>query len=194
MRHNRGMNSGAKVVERFRPNSGAFLGYVGLATITVLLAFVAAQMHDLVGLRSALALLFFADLIWMTMLRPRAYATADTLVLQSAATDVEIPLAAIEKVVIRHTLNVWANEKRYVCIGIAASKRDLYFKRGSSATEKPASVEVKYDQWVCERMLGLARDARDTGQDPGPVRRRAALPELAGLAITAIPFLVTYLF
>jgi hypothetical protein len=186
------MNRAAKVVERFRPNTGAFLGYVGLATITVLLVFVVAQMHDLLGLRSALALMFFADLIWMTMLRPRAYATAHSLVLQNAATDVEIPLAVVDKVVIRHTLNVWANEKRYVCIGIAASKRDLYFKRGSSAAEKPASVEMKYDQWVCERMLGLARDARDRGEVAGQVRRSAAVPELAALALTAATFLVSY--
>src|SRR5437763_1176736 len=103
-------------VQKFKPTSGRALGLLGIVVMVLLIGYVAASEHDLLALRVSLGLGILALLIWMTLLRPRADAYEDSLVLHNMVSDTRVPMASIDAVVVRHTLNVFIDEDRYTCV------------------------------------------------------------------------------
>jgi hypothetical protein len=196
-------------VERFRPTSGRFLGGASLVAAAALVVLTAVTEPTLTGLRVCLLVALVGVLIWVVLLRPRATAYDDTLVLHNQLSDVELPLAKIEDVAVRHTLNVWVGGNRYSCPGIGRASRQMVrgpdgaptsvFARKNDAQlggGDAASIgEVDYATFVENRIAELVHVARREGGDgdPPPVRRRWAVPELTALGVLTVAVVVAFL-
>ncbi len=106
-----------------------------------------------------------------------------------AGADNVVPLAAVDEVVVRQVLAIRAVGKRYVSPAIGTS----FFRTIRPRTGRDGQVELTYPEYVRDRILHLADGARRRSgdADPPPVRRQWAWPEIAGLAVTGLGFLVT---
>ena len=200
-------------VERFAPTSGRLMGYVGFALSAAALGYVLVEVHTMTGLRVGLAAAFVAVAVWVTQLRPRAAAYPDTLVLKNSLRDTHIPLRLIDEVSIRHTLNVWVGDQRYVCIGIGQSTRTLVRgrKRASAgvigmerlddyAARAEASAanrgHMHYEDFVVSRIRALVAAAKErvgTQSAAEGVRRPVAWPETVALVVLGGAFVVSLL-
>jgi hypothetical protein len=207
----------AEPVERFKPTSGMAVGYIGLLFALVAVGYVVLFVHTVAGLRVGLGAVFIGIVVWITQLRPRATAYRDRLLLKNSLRDHLIPLVLIDEVTVRQTLNVWVGEQRYVCVGIGASLRSMFKENrrklgptglapsrwGEYAAEepKPESLEqtsMTYEKFVVTRideLVDQAKKAQPEGAADGerPVRRWA-WPEVAGLVLSGVAFLVSFLF
>ena len=107
---------------RFRPTSGRGTGI--LAVLGALAVVVLALVNP--G-GTPLPLVFGAVLLgvlaWASILWPRLSIDGDELVLRNMLETVRVPLAAIEAVVVRQFLAVWADGKRYVSPTVGRSWR-----------------------------------------------------------------------
>lgn len=198
----------AEPVERFRPTNGAVVGWLGIATVV---AFGAVGVHDepnLTGLSIVLGAGLVVTLVWAILLRPRATAYAETLVLHNPVTDLHLPMAGIDAVAVHHALLVWVGGRRYVCPGIGRSSRRLSRQRGrgpfaipgiapldDAGMGRPAEVDppADYASFVEQRITELARAARES-RPPAPevaVRRIWAWRELSLLGGLAAGFLLS---
>lgn len=199
-------------MERFKPTNGLLVGWFGLAFAAVVVVYCAVAVHTLTGLRVALVAVFCGVGVWMTQLRPRATAYPHHLLLRNAVRDAAIPLAAIEDVSVRQTLRVHTADRRYDCIGIGTSMRDLlgvrrrtppsllgegrmleYSRKHDRAST--AQTGTPYEAFVVNRIGELAERER---QAPSvarqePVRHEWAWPELAVLAASGVAFALTFL-
>lgn len=199
-------------VERFKPTSGMLNGYAALLLAAVGLGYVALEVHTLVGLRVALALVVFGVLVWVTQLRPRATAYRDALLLKNSLVDVLIPLRLVDEVSVTRTLNVWVGAKRHVCIGIGRSMRSMFkgSKGGAAALlgagrmhsyaeeanrPHPDQTAMAYETFVVTRIEELVAQAK-SAPPPGTeerVRLLPAWPEIVALSVSTIAFVVSML-
>ncbi len=184
-------------VHAFKPTSGTLLGIAGLVAAGLVVVLAAVTDHSVMGLRTALGAALVALLIWMVLLRPRVTAYADTLVLRNMATDVRIPLAAIDDVAVRHVLHVWVGDERYTCAGIGRSTRSMVRASGggphAAAGAETSSGNRDYVTFVetsIEQLAGAAR--RDAGEDRGTVRRRWAVPELVAAGVLVVALVLSF--
>src|SRR6476660_8673857 len=205
-----------KPVERFKPTTGGFVGYLGLGVAAFTVVYCAVSVHTVIGLRVALAAVFAALVIWVTQLRPRATAYQRDLVLSGSIRDVRLPYVAIEDVSVTQMLNVFAEGRRYVCVGIGkgivsdmkarAKKEKERSKLGSGRlrefSEKaemaaPDQTAMSYQTFVVTRIEELVdqakRDLRRSGgsTEGEQVRRPYAVPEIVALAVTCLAFAVS---
>jgi hypothetical protein len=109
------------------------------------------------------------------------------------------------------TLNVWAQGRRYVCVGIGRSMgydvRQKYRGQrsggllgenraaGFGAEDTTPSAGPSYQSFVLSRIHDLVAAARKDGS-PSPeaaVRKAYAVPELAALILTGTAFVVSLL-
>jgi hypothetical protein len=202
-------------VERFKPTTGFIVGYFSLAFVALVLVFVVFSVHTTTGLRVGVAMVFAAALIWATQIRPRAAAYADRVVLKNSFQDTTVPLLLVDDVSVGTTLNVWAGEKRYVCIGIGESRISQRKKTigqpsllGSSRAHEfseradraaPDQVATTYAAFVVRRIEELAEQAKRRASAAGPgeaaptpvVTQAYAVAEIAALAVSALAFVVT---
>lgn len=190
-----------EAVERFQPTSGRILGVVGLvlaASVVVLGLLNRDRGFPLPIVTAALA---GAVLVWQTMLRPRVWVTPDDLVMRNMLHTAWIPLAAIERVVVRQVLAVSAGEKRYVSPAVGRPWRQSV-KAGRATGTK--DVAQSYPDFVEERISRLAEDARAKAgvqllSDEqlalaSGVRRAWAWPEVVALVVTTVLFVVSFAF
>jgi hypothetical protein len=196
-------------VQKFKPTSGRALGVLGIGVMVLLIGYIAATEHDLLALRVSLGLGILALLIWMTLLRPRADAYEDSLVLHNMVSDTRVPMASIDAVVVRHTLNVFIDEDRYTCVGIGRSSRSMLNRRtpgpmallGAGQPDEGLTLGqsakigagAEYANFVETRIDGLARAARRDALDVPPVRRTWAVPELLALGVLGVGLVLSLL-
>ena len=201
-------------VERFKPTNGLFAGYAGLAAAAVAIGYVALYVHTVTGLRLALGAGFFAVVIWVTQLRPRATAYPRHVVLRNSVRDAHVPYVAVDEVSMSQTLNVWSGGRRYVCIGIGQSLREEIKARrrkeqasgGGRLTQFALMAErastderaMSYQTFVLTRLEELVDQAkREHRRDPDathePPRHVLAWPEVTALAVTGLAFVVSLL-
>lgn len=175
----------AQPVHAFKPTSGTVMGVLGLAAAGMVVVLVVVTDRSVAGLRTALVAALAGLLVWMVLLRPRVRAYADTLLLRNMASDTSLPLAGIESVVVRHTLNVWVDGRRYTCSGIGRSTRSMLGAKGRGpAVDTGGQDYAGFVESTIEDLAGSAR--RDRREEPPPVRRRWALPELAALVVLSL--------
>lgn len=198
-------------VERFKPTSGVLPGYAGLVAAALAVGYVAWSAHTVTGLRVALGAVFFAVLVWVTQLRPRATAYPEHVVLRNAVRDAHVPLAAVDEVAMGQTLALWVGDRRFVCIGIGQSIRDdMRGRRRREQTlgtsritefvlkaERANSDEraMSYQTFVVTRLEELvdqARRRRDI-EPAAPARHQVAWPTLVALVVTGLAFLASLL-
>jgi hypothetical protein len=198
----------AAPVQKFKPMTGHITGYLGLAGCALVVGVVLTSARDVVGLRVALGAVLVTVLIWVALLRPRAAAYAETLVLRGMVSDTTLPLAAIDAAVVRHLLIVWVGKDRYTCSGYARSTRSMVKHRSRGvmsvlgvhqADDQIAAVGASgdigasgdYASFVEARIDDLARSARRDGFEAPPVQRRWAWGEIAALVVSGLAFAVS---
>ena len=206
--------AGQQPVERFKPTTGAFVGWSGLVVALGMVVYAALQEHSVLGVRLAAAGLFAAVVIWVTQLRPRVTAYRDALLMQGSVRDTRIPYVLVDEVSMSQTLNVWVGRKRYVCVGIgksvgyemrqrvrSQSGNTLFGSRAYTFTGRPevGGTERKnaYHVFVLDRITDLVAAAK-RGSDREQVADRTAevsyhyaLLEIAGLVVTGLLFLAS---
>ena len=197
-------------VQKFKPTHGTVLGYVGLAVSALVILSLLTTERSLDGLRWSLGIAIAAVLIWAVMIRPRATAYDETLVLHHMLSDTHLPLARIDTVVVRQMLNVWIGDQRYLCTGIGRSTRKLLKSRSRGSMAGLGIVQADdhrgmpevadfgsgadYATFVETRIEDLARSARrDLPGEPPPVRRTWAVRELVALAVLGTALALTLL-
>ena len=198
----------ARPVQKFKPTTGPVLGYLGLAVCALVVGIVVTSEQHVIGARVALGAVLAGVVIWLALLRPRAAAYDDTLVLRGMLSDTTLPLAGIDAAVVRHMLVVWIGEDRYTCAGIARSTRSMVKRRnpgvlsvlGLQQTDDRMGVHGAggdigtsgdYATFVETRIEDLARSARRDGRDVPEVRRRWARLDIAALTPSALAFSVS---
>ena len=207
-------------LERFRPTSGRLVGSLSLLVVAGLLVHPAVDVRTAAGQRLAAGLALVAVLVWMTQLRPRATLYRDALHLRNVLRDVTVPLAVVDEVTVRRTLDVRVGETRYVCVGIGKPLRAvlrpgsgrgpstlLGWDRLTAYTEeatppRPDESALSYQEYVQTRIGDLVADARaragagaEAGAGagtPGAPRTRWAWPEVVALVVTGVLFAATF--
>lgn len=188
-------------VERFPPTNGRFSGILGLTTATVIfvLALVAGDTGRPVGV--AIGAVLGAIVCWAALLRPAVWLTQRDLVLRGMFHTDVIPLAAIDQVVVTQVLAVGAGGKRYVSPTVGYSARQAVVAKRVTRLHDPQSIEMgppptritnSPQLFVEERIRHRAKECRnELGSDQTPaVRRTYAWPELAGVGVCVLAFLV----
>jgi hypothetical protein len=196
-------------VERFKPTSGMFVGYAGLALAAILVVSVALTERSVLGLQLALGAAFFGVLVWATQLRPRATAYPRHVVLRNTVRDAHVPLTEVDEVSVRQVLTVHVGEDRYVCIGIGSNRRQEMRSRRrrevgsgmSRLSELTVKAErsshdaraVSYQDFVASRLAELVDRAKQEPTErrpgePGTAGYRFAWPEIVALTVTGVAF------
>lgn len=186
-----------EVVERFRPTSGRVLGVLGLALAALAVVVSFADGPGGFGASVVTGALALAAMTWASMLRPRVWATEESLVMRNMLEVITIPLAAVEQVAVRQVLAVRAGDKRYVSPAVGRSLRQTM----SNRRRDPGVAPTSYPDFVEDRISQLADDARarrgikrysDEQVALGSeVRRQPAWPEIALVVVTLVAFVVT---
>jgi hypothetical protein len=203
------VTASAAPVERFKPTNGFVLGYISLALAAVVLAYSLFGVHTLTGVRVAIAMVFVGTVIWTTQIRPRAALYSRVLELRNSLRDTWVPLELVEDVDIGTFLSVWADERRYVCIGIGRGRRPRKRRNdGPSLLGKsrwrefadmadkaaPDQSAMAYETWVVRRIEELSDGAKKEAAADAPrpaVRRTVAWLEVGLLVGSALAFVVT---
>jgi hypothetical protein len=174
--------------EKFPPTSGRVPGVLAVLLAAALTVYALVDGEDGWGAAYAWGAAFAGILSYAALLRPSVRVDSGALVLRNMLDTNVVPLAAIEEVAVRQVLAVRANEKRYVSPAIGNS----FFRTIRPRTDRSGELELTYPDYVRDRILHLADGARrriGSGEIP-PVRRERAWPEIAGLVVTAVGFLV----
>lgn len=202
-----------RAVEKFKPTTGILVGYTGLGIVAFGLGYIALNVRTETGLKVALGLLTAGVIVWLTQLRSRATVYPDVLHLKNIAVDTVVPLRLIEDVAVNRTLNVWVDDKRYVCIGIGRSLRSsVTSNRGGEAPmlgvrrlqsyvgqgQQPSSDQytLAYETFVVQRIEALAAEAKKTqptAGEPASPRRTVAWLGLVALTVTGAMFWLSLL-
>ena len=175
--------------EKFPPTSGRVMGSLAVLLCAALLAYAAFDGDQGLEASVAWAAAFAGIVSYAALLRPGVRVDSDALVLRNMIDTNVVPLASIDEVVVRQVLAVRADEKRYVSPAIGTSflrtVRPRPHRGGGPA-------ELTYPEYVRDRILHLADGARRRSGDADPprVRRQWAWPEIAGLVVTGLGFLV----
>jgi hypothetical protein len=204
-------------VERFRPTNGPVSGVLALVFLGAIVVVGAVDVGAGFPLPVLTAALVMAVLVWAAMLRPRVWATTEELVLRNMLTTAFIPLAAIERVVVRQVMAVSAGEQRYVSAAIGKPRRrSSGWGRRDAAVAPFGSVHARrpelptgghagdqrrdppYADFVADRISHLAESARArrgiARHSPeqlalaAEVRRTLAWPEIVALAVACALF------
>jgi hypothetical protein len=178
-------------VQTFAPNNGLAAGWGSLAALVGVAGWVVATRPDLTGLRIVVALGLAGVVVWAGLVRPRAWATREALVLRGMLSDLHVPLAGIDHVTVRHSLTVWVGERRYHCPGIGRSPRGLARRSkglaallGLEGGRPPADEYATFVERRVDELAAAAR--REQPSRAAPVRRVWARVELTALGVLAV--------
>lgn len=190
------------VVERFPSTSGRITGLICLVTAGIVLVLAIIPLDPGTPLGVALVTAFIALLIWAVALRPAVWVTGRDLVLRNMLSTVRIPLATVESVVATQALVITAAGHRYVSTAIGHSLRQTVRSRrpGHRPEDLPAEKRpvLSVPEFAEERIRFHAREARERQswqaargqQADDAVRRTPAWPEIAGMTVFAVAWLV----
>jgi hypothetical protein len=174
--------------EKFPPTSGRAVGGLAVLVCAGLAVYALFDGEDGFQAPVAWGAAFAGIVSYAALLRPGVRVESDALVLRNMIDTNLVPLAAIDEVVVRQVLAIRAHEKRYVSPAIGTS----LMRTVRPKTDHVGVPELTYPEYVRDRILHLADGARRRSADaePPPVRREWAWPEIAGLGITALGFVV----
>ena len=185
-------------VEYFKPTSGQIIGSVGI--IFGLAVIVVTLFDGMHGSDPAviLATSFLGILVWAAMLRPRVGVSQEMLVMRNMVTEVRIPLAAIEEMALRQVLAVRVGDRRFESPAIGRSLRSIV-KHGNAPPDPVANYPDFVEERIRARMegarerSGIAMKSDDQVALGSDVRLAWAWPELVGLVVTGLGFVVALL-
>ena len=176
-------------VEKFPPTSGRVMGVFAVGLSVAVMLYALFDGEDGFEAPVAWGAAFAAIVSYAALLRPAVRVESDKLVLRNMVDTHHIPLAAIDEVAVRQVMAVRADEKRYVSPAIGHS----FMRTMRPKTERGGERTFTYQEYVRDRLLDLADGARKRlgGEDAPTPKRVWALPEIAGLVVTAIGFVAT---
>jgi Flp pilus assembly protein TadB len=180
-------------VQQFQPTNGRASGYLGLACAAVVLVLALAARSTGQPLGVAILAVLGALLVWVILLRPAVWTTERDLVMRSMFHTDTIPLRSIERVAVGQVLAVFAAGRRFVSAAIGYSTRQTVRMRTEARTGRgtPRTAADTYQVFVEERLVHLAQEDRDRYADGETAPRRSiAWPEIAGIAVLVVAFLV----
>jgi hypothetical protein len=177
--------------EKFPPTSGRVVGVLAVAMCAALAGYAALDSGEGLDAPVAWGAAFAGIVSYAALLRPGVRVDSDVLVMRNMLDTNLVPLAAIDEAAVRQVLAVRVDEKRYVSPAIGNS----FFRTIRPRTDRSGVPELTYPEYVRDRILHLADGARRRagGAEPPPVRHDWAWPEIAGLAVTALGFVVAIL-
>ena len=190
------------VVERFHPTSGWFLGILGLGAAAVVIVIAVVDWDPGTPLGVGILAALGALLVWVALLRPALWVTSSDLVMRGMFHTDRIPLVAIDKVAVGQVLAVFVGERRFVSPVIGYTARQGMKARmvAPGAAQSGASPIESHQKFVEARIAHLAQDTRDrAGVRQGSpeqlalaadVRRSYAWPEIAGVVVLSLAFVV----
>ncbi|MFL6155781.1 MAG: hypothetical protein ACJ72D_06820 [Marmoricola sp.] len=201
----------ASTEQRYGPTSGTLSGWAGLVLCALLVVAFSVSHFDAVSVRWILVVLAVAVLIWSMMLRPVIIVRGATVVLRNPFSSWLVPLAAIEVVAVRAVTRIEAGGQGYNAVAVGRRVRKMVGRESAgritdlgssggrlSTPPEPktnridASTPERLADLMTDQILAAADDARRSGQQPGPVERVWAWPELGALAalVTALVVLL----
>jgi hypothetical protein len=197
-----------EVIERFRPTTGAAVGWSGLGVIVLVVAYCLVEVHTVVGLRIVLGCLLGAVVLWVTQFRPRVTAYDRGLLMIGSILDTMVPYTAVDDVRLGQTLVVRAGGRRFTCVGIGQSlgadmRRRLratghgntldlhrnYVFAGRQPGVDADEPGMSYHEFVMTKINELLVAHPRGAEEARPsVQRAYALPEIAALLVTGAAF------
>lgn len=207
----------AEVTEKFHATSGRLMGAFGVVTCVTAAVVLVREADPHTAVRGVSVLGMLVILFWAALLRPRAWVESTNLRMQTMFGSVTIPLASIDTAVVRRYLLVRSGGEKFICPAISRSLRKSVRSEmkwnGSSRSvfvggrglptgpQKASPGELDYADFVEQQIERLARDDRTRlGIEArseeeyalgGTVRRERAWPELVGLAVFGLVFVVS---
>lgn len=188
-----------EVLEDFGPSSGRITGVLGLGICVGIIILGVVEYDEGFPAAGVWAALFAAVLLWSAMLRPRVRVTAAELRLRNMLTNISVPLAAIEQIVVRQVLSVRAGESRYISSAVGKSWRQAI----KSDRPREPGDDAPYPVFVEERLQQLAEEARSKAgitlmsdeqlELARQAHREWAWPEIVLLGFTALGLVVALL-
>lgn len=196
-------------VDWFRPTSGRVIGSLGVAAAAAVDVLALVDWSSSASLPTATAAALVGVLVWAAMLRPRVGLTGSNLVLRNMFETVHVPLAAIEKLVVRQFLAVRVGDRRFVSPALGHSMRSLMRsaskeRRGSGLRTPETVTEMKYADLVEQQIRAAAEEARavagvalmsdDQLALAAAVRRDRAWVELGLVVVLSVLFVFAIAF
>lgn len=174
--------------EKFPPTSGRVLGVIAVLFAVTVMVYAIVDGGDGFEAPVAWGAAFAAIVSYAALLRPGVRVDSGALVLRNMLDTNEVPLASVDEVVVRQVMAIRAGEKRYVSPAIGTS----FLRTLRPKTGRDGLPELTYPEYVRDRILHLADGARRRANEaePAAVRRTWAWPEIAGLLVTAVGFVV----
>ena len=130
------------------------------------------------------AALLFGAIVYVSTLRPRAGLSDSDLVLRQMFSTEVVPLASIGTVRVGRMLEVTVGGTRYRSAAVGRSLRRSIRPKDRDPLNVPAD-------YVEDRILAKRADAADRNDEPRPVIRTWAWPEIVVVAVLAVAFVVT---
>ena len=188
-----------EVVEDFPPSNGRITGVLGVGICVAIVVLGVAELDQGFPPAVVCAALFGGVLVWVATLRPRVRVTGSELRLRNMLTNISVPLASIEQIVVQQVLSVKVGDHRYISAAVGKSWRQAV---KSNRPGKP-DEDAPYPVFVEERLQHLAEEARKKAgitlmSDEQlalaeEVRREWAWPEIMMLGVTALGLVVALL-
>jgi hypothetical protein len=203
----------------FRATNGMVWGVLALViAAAVIVLDVLGGWHPPVVVGAVL----FAALTYVAMIRPRVGVRSDELVLDHMFSTMRIPVAAVDSIAVGRTFEARVAGRSYVSAAVSRSVRQALRGqtvsnrglRGGGAGESPlrpsAAVEesagkqhqMSYADFVVERVhasatyarerAGIAEHSPQQAELAARVRRVWAWPEIVGVAVLAVAFVVSF--
>jgi hypothetical protein len=205
----------AEVTEKFEANNGRLMGAFGLVVCAAIIVLLAREASPHAAVRGISLLVVLGILFWAALLRPRVWVQSTDLRMQTMLESVTIPLASIETALVRRYLLVRSGGEKFICPAIgrslrktvrsemkwSGSSRSVFAGGLGAAPEVAKPGEVNYADFVEQRIERLAREDRarlgieERSEEEyalgADVRRERAWPEIAGLAVFGLVFVVS---
>lgn len=178
--------------EKFGSSSGRVLGWIGLAFGVFAVVMVLQDWPSRSALASLLIVLLVMVVVWSVMLRPAVFLDEATLRLRNGFSDVRIPLASVDAVVIRQVLVVHTKDggPSFRSTALTRTRREMMRHDTGKAQHNPAE---NYADLVEERIHVRSDHARARGVEAGDPVRTPAWPELGVILALATGALVVLL-
>ena len=111
-------------LERFAPTGGRVVGTVGLVLAVGVVVLWVLDRDDVPAWVAAGALVG-GVLVWASLLRPRVSVSRETLHLRNMLETINVPLAAVDELVVRQVLAVRVGEKKFVSPAVGHKLRKV---------------------------------------------------------------------
>jgi hypothetical protein len=195
--------------EKFATSSGRWLGWIGVG-LGVAIVVIDPFTGDTVNVSVLLLGVALACLSWVTLVRPRASAHRDALLLQNMVHDIAIPWPQIERCTVGQTLVVSTVEaERYHGLGVTRSARtqmreeygrtSMLFNFGGPKTtgqrlrqqSGPSMADGEYvggtyTSYIESRIAGLASRGERGGSPVAPDGPRKPIVAWAPMPVVAL--------